>query len=191
MLLSVHRVFLSASLWVTTISTLTLHQGRLRAGDESHLQTLGLKSPPSAPRESWFPCCFPSQHCLPPPKTPSPFSLELVLPGAADLGGEALGQLLQAAGILELDLSFPAEKLLEVLEQLQSRLRLLLQALELLHQLRADLCGQRQERAVRWWWGQQGDQPGPPTASGPGTAMPAAPSPPPTTQSLSRYWQDD
>lgn len=190
MLLLVHRVFLSASLWVATISTLTLHQGSLRAGDESHLQTLGLKSPPSAPRESWFPCCFTSQHCLPPRQTLSPYSLELVLPGAADLGGEALGQLLQAAGILELNLGFPAEKLLEVLEQLQPRLRLLLQALELLHQLRADLCRQRQEQAVRWR-GQQGDPPSLPTASGPGTVMPAAPSPPPATQSLSRHWQDD
>ena len=114
-----------------------------------------------------------------------------MLPGAADLGGEALGQLLQAAGILKLDLCFPAEKLLEVLEQLQPRLRLLLQALELLHQLCADLCGQKQERAVRWWWGQQGDPPGPPTASGPGIAMPAAPSTPPATQSLSRHWQDN
>lgn len=41
--------------------------------------------------------------------------LELVLTGAADLGGEALGQLLQAAGILQLDLGLPAEELLQVL----------------------------------------------------------------------------
>lgn len=59
-----------------------------------------------------------SHLCAPTPN----FLLELVLPGAADFGGEALGQLLQAAGVLELNLSFPAEKLLEVLKQLQSRL---------------------------------------------------------------------
>lgn len=114
-----------------------------------------------------------------------------MLPGAADLGGEALSQFLQAAGVLKLDLGFPAEKLLEVLEQLQPRLRLLLQALELLHQLRADLCGQRQEQAVRRWWGEQRDPPSQPNVSGPGTAIPAAPSLPSATQSLSRHWQDD
>lgn len=90
-------------------------------------------------------------HCnlqCPQPPPPGPGSslpqeqhlLELVLSGAADLGGEALGQLLQAAGVLELDLSLPAEELLQVLQQLQARLRLLLQAFQLLHQLRADLC---------------------------------------------------
>lgn len=50
------------------------------------------------------------------------FSLELVLPGAADFGREPLGQLLQAAGVLELNLSLPAEELLEILKQLQPRL---------------------------------------------------------------------
>lgn len=80
---------------------------------------------------------------------PCPSSLELVLPGAADLGGESLGQLLQAAGVLEFNLSFATEKLLEVLQQLQPRLGLLLQAFELLHQLRADLYGQRQGGGVR------------------------------------------
>lgn len=78
--------------------------------------------------------------------------LELVLSGAADLGGEALGQFLQAAGILQLDLRLPAEELLQVLQQLQPRLRLLLQALELLHQLRADLCNDqtRVSPALSW-----------------------------------------
>lgn len=72
--------------------------------------------------------------------------LELVLTGAADLGGEALGQLLQAAGVLQLDLGLPAEELLQVLQQLQARLRLLLQAFELLHQLCADLWGHTREK---------------------------------------------
>lgn len=105
-----------------------------------NLRPQGLKSTPSASQESWPPSGSAA--------SPRPRSLELVLPGTADLGGEALGQLLQAAGVLELDLGFAAEELLEVLEQLQPRLRLLLQALELLHQLRADLCGQEARRAA-------------------------------------------
>lgn len=64
----------------------------------------------------------------------------LVLAGAADLGGEALGELLQAARVLQLDLGLAAEELLQVLQQLDARLRLLLQTLELLHQLVPDLC---------------------------------------------------
>ena len=73
-------------------------------------------------------------------------SLELVvLPGAADLGGEALGQLLQAAGVLQLDLGLAPEELLQVLQQLDARLGLLLQALELLHQLVTDLCGRQKD----------------------------------------------
>lgn len=64
-----------------------------------------------------LPICLPAHlHGFPPPR-PN-FSLELVLSGAADLGGEALSQLLQAAGVLKLDLSFPAEELLEVLKKL-------------------------------------------------------------------------
>lgn len=62
-----------------------------------------------------------------------------MLSGAAYLGGEPLSQLLQAPGVLQLYLSLPAEELLQVLQQLQARLRLLLQAFELLHQLSADL----------------------------------------------------
>lgn len=64
---------------------------------------------------------------------------ELVLPGAADLGGEPLSQLVQAARVLQLDLRLATEELLQVLQQLDAGLRLLLQALELLHQLVADL----------------------------------------------------
>lgn len=71
--------------------------------------------------------------------------LELVLSGAANLGGEAFSQLLQAPGVLQLDLGLPAEKLLQVLQQLQARLRLLLQAFELLHQLRSDFCRHTRE----------------------------------------------
>lgn len=109
----------------------------------------GPQRQPSASKESLPPFslaadCPPTQTLPPLAHIPNPSSLELVLPGAADLGGESLGQLLQAAGVLELNLGFPAEELLEVLQQLQPRLGLLLQAFELLHQLRADLCGQRQ-----------------------------------------------
>ena len=64
----------------------------------------------------------------------------MVFPRAADLGGEALRQLIQAAGILQLYLGLAPEELLQVLKQLQARLGLLLQAFELLHQLVPDLC---------------------------------------------------
>lgn len=68
-------------------------------------------------------------------------SLELlVFPGAADLGGEPLSQFLQAARVLQLNLRFAAEELLQVLQQLDTWLRLLLQAFELFHQLVANLC---------------------------------------------------
>lgn len=68
-------------------------------------------------------------------------SLEvLVLSGGADLGGVSLSQFVQASGVLELELSFSAEELLQVLQQLQTGLRLLLQTTELLNQLVADLC---------------------------------------------------
>lgn len=64
----------------------------------------------------------------------------LVLSGGADLGGVALSQLVQASGVLELELGLPAEELLQVLQQLQPGLGLLLQTTELLHQLVTDLC---------------------------------------------------
>ena len=64
----------------------------------------------------------------------------LVLSGGADLGGVALGQLVQASGVLELELGLPAEELLQVLQQLQPGFGLLLQTTELLHQLVTDLC---------------------------------------------------
>lgn len=64
----------------------------------------------------------------------------LVLSGGADLGGVALGQFIQASGILELELGLPAEELLQVLQQLQSGLGLLLQTAELLHQLITNFC---------------------------------------------------
>lgn len=65
---------------------------------------------------------------------------QLVFPGAADLGGEPLCQLVQAARVFQLNLRFAAEELLQVLQQLDTRLGLLLQAFELFDQLVADLC---------------------------------------------------
>lgn len=74
-------------------------------------------------------------------------SLELlVFPGAADLGGEPLSQLLQAARVLQLNLRFAAEELLQVLQQLDTWLRLLLQAFELFHQLVTDLCPSKEKK---------------------------------------------
>lgn len=72
--------------------------------------------------------------------------LELVLSGAAYLGGESFSQFLQAPGVLQLDLSLPAEELLQVLQQLQARLRLLLQTFELLDQLSSDFCTHTREK---------------------------------------------
>lgn len=71
---------------------------------------------------------------------------QLVLPGAADFGGEPLRQLVQAARVLQLDLRFATEELLQVLQQLDAGLRLLLQALELLHQLVADLWALEEQK---------------------------------------------
>lgn len=77
-------------------------------------------------------------------------SLEvLVLSRGADLRGVALSQLVQASGVLELELSLSAEELLQVLQQLQPRLWLLLQTTELLHKLVTDLCKSERETAVR------------------------------------------
>lgn len=64
----------------------------------------------------------------------------LVLSGGADLGGVALGQFVQASGVLKLELGLSAEEILQVLQQLQPGLRLLLQISKLLHQLVTDLC---------------------------------------------------
>lgn len=69
----------------------------------------------------------------------------LVLSGGADLGRVALSQLVQASGVLQLELGFSTEELLQVLQQLQPRLGLLLQTTELLHQLVTDLCISKRE----------------------------------------------
>lgn len=73
-------------------------------------------------------------------------SLELlVLPGCAYLGRVALGQLVQAPGVLQLELGLAAEEVLQVLQQLQPGLGLLLQTPELLHQLVTDFCAHKEE----------------------------------------------
>lgn len=68
--------------------------------------------------------------------------------GAADLRGEPLGQFLQAAGIFQFDLRFATEELLQVLQELDTRFRLLLQAFELLHQLVSDLCSAKHHKKM-------------------------------------------
>lgn len=84
-------------------------------------------------------------------------SLEvLVLSGGADLGGVALGQLVQAPGVLELELGLSTEELLQVLQQLQPGLGLLLQTTELLHQLVADLCISKREDHLQNKWSLSG-----------------------------------
>ena len=90
--------------------------------------------------------------CLPP--APSPVSglrtkqpeplLELLVLGAARLGQEALGQLLQVARVVHLDLRLLPEEVLEVLQQLYPELTLLVQAFHLLCELSADLCNRNQ-----------------------------------------------
>ncbi|KAF3856233.1 hypothetical protein F7725_016956 [Dissostichus mawsoni] len=68
------------------------------------------------------------------------------LPSGADLGRVALGQFVQASGVLKLEFGLSAEEILQVLEQLQPGLRLLLQTAELFHQLVTDLCISKRER---------------------------------------------
>lgn len=59
---------------------------------------------------------------------------------AAGLGEEPLGQLLQVAAVIHLDFCLLPEEVLQVLQQLHSELTLLVQTLELLHQLGPHLC---------------------------------------------------
>lgn len=72
--------------------------------------------------------------------------LEQVVLGAACLGEEPLCQLLQVAAVVHLDLGLLPEEVLQILEQLHPQLTLLVQALELLHQLGTDLCRREGER---------------------------------------------
>lgn len=72
--------------------------------------------------------------------------LELLVLGAARLGQEALGQLLQVAGVVHLDLCLLPEEVLEVLQQLHPELTLLVQAFHLLCELGADLCNRNKVR---------------------------------------------
>lgn len=59
--------------------------------------------------------------------------------GAACLGEEPLCQLLEVAAVVYLNLCLLSEEVLQVLQQLHPQLTLLVQTLELLHQLGADL----------------------------------------------------
>lgn len=66
--------------------------------------------------------------------------------GAACLGEEPLSQLLQVAAIIHLNLRLLPEKVLQILEQLHPQLALLVQTLELFHQLGTDLCQGEEEK---------------------------------------------
>ena len=68
--------------------------------------------------------------------------LELVVLGAARPAEEALGQLLQVAAVVHLDLGLLPEEVLQVLQHLHPQLTLLVQTAKLLHQLGPDLCGE-------------------------------------------------
>lgn len=58
----------------------------------------------------------------------------------ARLGEEPLGELLKVAAVIYLNLCLLSEEILQVLQQLHPELTLLVQTLELLHQLGTDLC---------------------------------------------------
>lgn len=60
--------------------------------------------------------------------------------GTACLGKEPLSQLLKVAAVVHLNLCLLSEEVLQVLQQLHPELTLLVQTLELLHQLGTDLC---------------------------------------------------
>ncbi len=64
----------------------------------------------------------------------------------ACLGEEPLGQLLQVAAVVHLNLCLLSEEVLQVLQQLHPQLTLLVQTLELLHQLGTDLCQGERKR---------------------------------------------
>lgn len=66
--------------------------------------------------------------------------------GAACLGKEPLCQFLQVAAVVHLNLCLLSEEVLQVLEQLHPQFTLLVQTLELLHQLGTDLCQGRRKR---------------------------------------------
>lgn len=66
--------------------------------------------------------------------------------GAACLGEEPLSQLLQVTAIIHLNLRLLPEKVLQILEQLHPQLALLVQTLELFHQLGTDLCQGEEEK---------------------------------------------
>lgn len=58
----------------------------------------------------------------------------------ARLGEEPLGELLKVTAVIYLNLCLLSEEILQVLQQLHPELTLLVQTLELLHQLGTDLC---------------------------------------------------
>lgn len=60
--------------------------------------------------------------------------------GTARLSEEPLAQLLEVAAVIHLNLCFLSEEVLQVLQKLHPQLTLLVQTLELLHQLGTDLC---------------------------------------------------
>lgn len=65
--------------------------------------------------------------------------LEKMVLGTAGLGEEPLGQLFKVAAVVHLDLCLLSEEVLQVLQQLHPQLTLLIQTLELFHQLGSDL----------------------------------------------------
>lgn len=69
---------------------------------------------------------------------------------AACLCEKPLGQLLQVAAVVHLDFCFLSEEVLQVLKQLHPQLALLVQTLELLHQLGTDLCQRGRKGSTRW-----------------------------------------
>lgn len=66
--------------------------------------------------------------------------------GAAGLGEEPLSQLFKIATIVHLDFRLLSEEVLQVLQQLHPQLTLLVQTLELLHQLGTDFCQSDRKR---------------------------------------------
>lgn len=70
--------------------------------------------------------------------------------GAACLCEEPFCQFLQIAAVVHLYFCFLSKEVLQVLKQLHPQLTLLVQTLELLHQLGTDLCqGEGKEKEMR------------------------------------------
>lgn len=80
-----------------------------------------------------------------PPTRKKTHLLELLVFGTSCFCQKSFSQFLQVSGVIHLNLSLFAEKILQVLEQLDSKLTLLIKTFQLFNKLGSDLCRGRGE----------------------------------------------